>query len=172
MHDDRVALLDRVAVVHQVVRGQPLQQQGGGLFVGHALGYRYHAVGLGDRVLRVGAGEVGGGDPVTDLDRLHPGADRDHLAGALVAGDERQRLRVQPGAVVHVDEVDPGRGHLDPHLARPRLRLLGLDQFEHLRATEPLYLDCLHLPDPSRLVRRRAGTRSGERTPGGGHGSA
>ncbi len=51
----------------------------------------------------------------------YPGANRQDLAGSLIAGDERQAWRfVEAGAVVDVDEVQADGVLADANLAGPR----------------------------------------------------
>src|SRR5690606_32248484 len=56
-------------------------------------------------------------DAVADLDLAHPLAHRLDAAGGLVARHEAQRQRIEPGALIGVDEIEPDRRLADARLA-------------------------------------------------------
>ena len=61
------------------------------------------------------------GDALADLESTDPGAERFDDARALPAETRRQRIRVQPGALVDVDEIEPDGGLADERFAPARL---------------------------------------------------
>ena len=71
----------------------------------------------------------------------HAGADRLDHAGALHAQRQRQRIGVQAGALVDVDEVDADGMVADAHLAGAGLADLQLDELHRFGAAELADLD-------------------------------
>src|SRR4029079_9846316 len=73
-------------------------------------------------------------DPLPDLALRHAGADRVDDAGAVDAGNERQRRTAEhllAGAQAHVEDTVDGRGmDADAHLALPRHRVRPVLVFE------------------------------------------
>ena len=67
-----------------------------------------------------------------------PGAHGGHDARALHARDERQRVRVEAGAVVDVDEVDAGRLHADHDLPGTGRRVGHVGETQRPRARRSL----------------------------------
>src|SRR5207244_343025 len=57
--------------------------------------------------------------PLAALHVAHARAHRRDRAPGLLTEDERRLHRVQPGALIHVDVVDPGRVDLHERLPRP-----------------------------------------------------
>ena len=74
-------------------------------------------------------------DTVADLEIGNAGADRNHVARAFIAGDERMAAgrRIGAGAKVSVDVVDAGRGLLDADLTRSRGGKLDVLESQNLR---------------------------------------
>jgi hypothetical protein len=66
-------------------------------------------VGIDQPFLGIAADGPGISDPVALLDVGHIRTNRFDYSGAFDAGGERQRLRVQAGAVIDVDEVEARR---------------------------------------------------------------
>ena len=77
---------------------------------------------------RVAAERADVGDAVAHLEIGDAGADGDHFAGALVAGDERHadRRGIRAHAEIGVDEIDADRVLLDLDLALSRRRNLNV----------------------------------------------
>jgi DNA-binding response OmpR family regulator len=94
--------------------------------------------------LGVGADYAGPRDPLAFADPGHPLAESGDRTGALLAERRRQGDRVEPGALVDVDEVDARRFQADQDLAgrRPGDRH-GLDA-ERLRTAGFVYPHRLH----------------------------
>ena len=84
-----VPLLHLVGAVNQVLHGHALEHHAGGLLVADIVGQLHRAIGVEHALGRIAAERSDIGDAVADFEVGHAGADRDHLAGALVAGDER-----------------------------------------------------------------------------------
>jgi hypothetical protein len=84
-------------------------------------------------------------DPVARRDVRDPRAHRLDAAGALGAEHGRQLHRVEPGAVVDVDEVDAARVVADADLAGPGLAgIVDLHMLQDLGAARALDLDRSH----------------------------
>jgi len=88
---------------------------------------------------------------LTDARGIDAVADRHDLTGALGTGDERQRHRVQAGAVVDVDVVDADATEADEHLTGPRLRVGHVLEREHLGTAGLMDTDRLHTVLPSHV---------------------
>ena len=67
--------------------------------------------------LGVRADRVRVSDMVADFEFPDPGADRFDDASTFHAERQRQRHRVEPGAMVSIDEIEPGRGGAHPNFA-------------------------------------------------------
>jgi hypothetical protein len=69
-------------------------------------------------LLRIGADRPGIGNPVADLERGHPLANRLDHTGTFIAGHQRQAIggRIKPGAKIDIDEIEPDRLLPDQHL--------------------------------------------------------
>jgi len=90
------------------------------------------------------------GDTVADLEILDLGADLDDLSGRLIAGDERQRGRVEAAAQIGVDIVDAAGVLLDADVLRSRRRNGDILEGQDLRSADLVYSNrCDHgaLPD-------------------------
>ena len=105
-----------------------LEHHAGGLLVGDVVWQFHRAVGGEDALRGIAAERADIGDAVADFEVGHAGADGDHLAGALVAGDERHadRRGIAAHAEIGVDEVHANRMLLDLDLARSRRRDLDI----------------------------------------------
>ena len=132
-----VALLDRVGIRRQVVRGHPLEQDRGGDLGRNAFGNRHQPAGVGGHALGVAVGNV------------HPG---DAIALAVdptraLDPDDRRRRRAVPSAFafVHVAEVHAHRLDVDHDPAIRGLRLGCFLEFEDLGSAVALENHCVHL---------------------------
>ena len=102
----------------QVLHRHALEHHAGGLFVADVVRQLDRAVGIEHALGRVAAERPDIGDAVADFEVGHAGADCDHFAGALVAGDERhRRRRITAVAEIAVDEIDAGGMRFDLDLA-------------------------------------------------------
>ena len=117
-HDHRVALLHREGGPAEVVGRHALQRKGGGLGQVDALRDGEETIRGGGEVLGVRTGGRRGGDTGPQERGVHALAERDDLAGALRAGGEGQVHRVDPGALVRLDEVQARRGGAHQHVPR------------------------------------------------------
>ena len=124
VHQNRMALLDLEGAPHQVFGRHALEHHAGGLVVADIGRHRHGAIGRNEALGRIAPEREHRRDPVADLDVGHAGADRDHIARAFIAGDERVAARRRIGALakVGVDVVDADRALLDADLVRPRRR--------------------------------------------------
>ena len=110
--------LDLEGLVQQVVHGQALQHQHGGLLVGDHVRQLHQPVGRHDAFAGIAAEPERVGDAVAGMKAGHARTDVDDIARGFVAGDERQRRRlVEAGAEVGVDEVQAAGALADVHLA-------------------------------------------------------
>jgi len=119
MEQHDIALLEpRLgALIDEILRRHALQHDGGGLFVGHALGHMHELVDAHQALLAVGAQHAAIGDAVTLLETFHLRPDLDDHAGRLAPDGVGQRRLVEAGASIDVDEVETDRGVPDLHLA-------------------------------------------------------
>ena len=122
MHDDDVALLHPVCVAQQITGGPTLEHEHGGVFVADS-GRNFHETVRGDAA-RLGVRAryvVHVGDVVADLEPARFPAHRRDDAGRFAAESRGHLLlRIQPVAIVDVDEVEPDGGVMHLHLIRPR----------------------------------------------------
>ena len=107
---------------NQIFRRHALEHHGSGLFVADIRRQFHRAVGRHQAFRRVAAERHDISDTVADLEIGDAGSDRDHFAGRLIAGDERQadRGRIHAHAKIGVDEIDAAGVLLDPDLALAR----------------------------------------------------
>jgi len=144
-----------------------LQHHRGGLLRAHAGGHADAPVGRHAHVGGVGAAGAGPGDGVTDRVVGHTGSEGHHLTGALQTEPARQVDVVGPRALVDVDEVHPGRRHLDEDLAGAGVRVGERCHLEDLGPAVLLESDRLHAlssltaPRRSGAVRMLVGSRVG-----------
>jgi hypothetical protein len=110
---DLLARRQLVRVLHEVVGGHPLQWDGGSNLERHVARHLHRAPGRHHRPLGVRARRARPRDTVADHASRHVDADLDHRARALEPECVRERHLVQPGPVVRVDVVEPGRRDLD-----------------------------------------------------------
>ena len=145
----RFAGLEASAAIHQRVRGQALEEQGGRLIVADLVGHRHqHGLGHGDLL----------GVATVHQQRRHSPAVRGP-AGHLAAGDQRQLLlrEVVVARDVRVGEVHPGPHDVDDDLALPGLRIRQVHVLHGLGPGELLELNRLH----ALILADRPSTRSG-----------
>src|SRR5690606_18956299 len=115
MHKDEISTFHPVSAADEIVRGEALEHEGGRLLVGYSARNLHdanpgHVAGLGvgawlRRHVR---------NAVSPPHVAHLAPDGNHDARRLVTEPARRRRRIQPGAVVNVQEVDPDRRV--PHL--------------------------------------------------------
>ena len=118
VQQDPFIALHAVAASQQEPGGQTLQRKGRTLAVGDAVGQLHDARRVHDALLGVGAGRVADvGDAVVHAQRRDALPDLEHDARGFPADAARQRHRVEPAAVVGIDEVDADRGVADADLA-------------------------------------------------------
>ena len=102
----------------QAFRRQPLEHRRGGEAVAHPLGNAHQPLCGHHSLLHVGAGlRVRVGDAIAGRETPHPATDLLDDARRLASGHQRQRALVEPGALVHIDEIEPDRGVADQHFA-------------------------------------------------------
>ena len=110
--------LEPRAAVDQGLRGQALEQRRRGEIVADRAGHRHQPIGgdilpariaarLGDRI----------GDPLTDREPRDAATERLDHTSRLDPERSRQRLRIEAGAMIGVDEVDPDRAVPHPRHA-------------------------------------------------------
>ena len=73
-------------------------------------------------------------DPVADRKPAHLGAERLDGSGSFEARSPGKGHGIEPYAMVDVDEVEPGRGDPNPHLAGAGLGYLHLDELKNLES--------------------------------------
>ena len=122
VHQAGIAGPQGIGAVGEVVRGEALQDRGGGEARIHPRGKRDGAVGRHEGVLGVPSDQALRHDPVTDTAGGDAFADLLHHAGRLAAERDRQGSLVESLPMVHIDEVDSGRLDPDQHLLLARHR--------------------------------------------------
>ena len=118
VHEYGVAFLDLVRAADKIPRRHALQHDRRRDPVVDAGGNLHQPVDRTQTLLGVRPHRLRIGDAIADLEFLHLRADRFDHARAFHAERERQRVRVQPAAVIDVDEVEADRGVAHQHLAR------------------------------------------------------
>src|SRR6185369_13768908 len=137
------ALLDRIGGVDEVVHRQALQHHRGGLLVRDPLRELHHPVRRHDALLAVRARQSGVGDPVARLQVGDALPDRFDDACAFVARDLRELHRIEPRALVDVDEVDADRGVADARLPLAGIADLDILVLHDFGTTLLVEADCL-----------------------------
>jgi hypothetical protein len=144
VYETGVTALQGVRARGEIVGGETLEHHRGRV-AGLDLGGNGHRLVLGnDHPLRVGAGDPRPGDAASRSKDGNLLPDVDHDPGALQSGGEGQRVRVEAGSVVHVDEVQPRRLHPHQELARARGGLVQLGQLQDLGTTVTVHADGSH----------------------------
>jgi hypothetical protein len=92
------------------------------------------SVGRDQPHLGIAADRAGIGDPVAGPEIGDAVADRFDRAGALHARDEGQGHRIEPGAVIDIDEIQPDGAMAQPDLAGARFADRDLLPLEHFGA--------------------------------------
>jgi len=132
--ENRLPLFQRPDPVKEILHRQTLQHHRRGLLIRDRVGQGADLRGGHDPGLGIGAGGRGGiGGAVTLLQMAHTRAHRLDDARALHPKRVGQGQRVEPGAVVDVDEVEPEGMMADADLAWAGIADLELGEFQHLR---------------------------------------
>ena len=127
----RVARPDLVDVADQIARGHALQHHRRRGAVVDRVRQLDHPVRSDQPGFGIGADGRCVGDPVARFQMGDAGADRIDDTRRLHARHERQRQRVEAGAVIDIDVVQPDCGLLQPDLAGTRLADLDLVPLQH-----------------------------------------
>src|SRR3954451_13426082 len=127
MDQDRVAFVHREYRAQEHVRGHALQHHSRSLFAAYRVGQLHQPVGVDQPLFGIAADGSRISDSVAALHIVDVGTDRFDHAGAFDARSERELLRVQPTAVIHIDEIEAGG--LLPYLDLPTFGLSDLDVF-------------------------------------------
>src|SRR2546425_1254627 len=138
------AALASEAGADEVMRRDPLKHHGGRLLAAHAVREHDDPVGGHDGVLRVRALHCSVGDAGPDLHVADPRPGRRYGPGCFLPQRERQRRLVQPGAMVKVDEVDPGSLDPDDHLPRAGRGLWHVLVAQRFGTARGVHADRLH----------------------------
>ena len=122
MDQDAIAGLHRMAAVKQVTGGHAPKHHTSCLSAVDAVRQPDQSMGRDAAVLSIGPrGNAGVGHPVTRLEFRDIGSHRLHDAGAFQTQDGGQRRqRIESGAVIHVNEIEPNRLLVKPDLPGPR----------------------------------------------------
>jgi hypothetical protein len=132
------------SIVDQIVGGHALQDRGGGLLIGDAVGNWHQAVGGSSGVLGVGAEDAGPGNVIARLYGSDSGADGGNHAGSFLAEDEWQRNFVASLALIGVDEIDAAGGDFDDGLVGLGLGDRKIDELEYFGSAGLGYLNGFH----------------------------
>ena len=146
VHEHGVAGLHRIHRGQQIVRRQALEQRGRGDVRGDQRGNLRGQCRFRGAVFGVAALGRCGDHAVADDKAADSCADRRDGATCLGADDERYWARVQAGAEVGVDEVDPDGLDLDQQVTVARLRSGGFAVVQDFGPADTTYFNCAH-PD-------------------------
>jgi hypothetical protein len=138
------ALADLEGAVEQILHGHALEHHRGGLLIGNVVRQFHRAIGRQQAFGRVAAERHHIGDAVADLDVGNARADRGHLSGAFVTGDEghADRRGIHADAEIRVDEIDAAGILLDLDLALPRRRDFNIVQCQNVGTAMFVYAHC------------------------------
>ena len=136
MQQDSVPSLDRIDAPQEVLRGAALEHHGGRLLVGDPVREPDEPGRIDHPLFGIAAQAHAIGHPVADAHLRHRVTHRLHDTGAFVTDDGRHRRdRVQPGAVIHVDEIEPDRRLPDQRLSCARCPGVHLVPAQHFGST-------------------------------------
>ena len=155
----RVTRLQGIGVGGEVMRGHPLEHQRSRLPRADVLGERNQTVGRDHRELGVSPEHAGVGDAIAELHVAGAGSHLRHGSGRFLPGGERQRYRVQPAALIDVDEVHSRGGDLQDHLPGPRLGRWHVLVLQHLGTAGGVNAHRLHRRPPPPPPASAAGTK-------------
>ena len=119
-HQDGRARLHAPDFENQHPHRQPLEEYRRRLRVFHVIRDQHHLLGGRIPVGRITSLQAVIDYPVTHLQAGNALAQRLHDASRLFPQSRRQLARIQACALVDIDEIDPDRGVLKPHLPRAR----------------------------------------------------
>ena len=142
MDEDGVARLHAIGAPQQVLGGEALHHDRRALLEGQRVGQLHQLT--GGNVARFGVSPqrpARVGDPVARGEFGDALAHRLDDAGSLLAEAGRQRHRVEPGAMIGVDEIDADRQVADLHLAGSRRGQAGLDPLQDVGAADAVKAD-------------------------------
>ena len=143
VHEDSLAIPDGEGRMRKVVRGQALEHQRRGAIEADVVG-NGHEFRRGDhRELGVARAQHVG-DAVAGPNLGDVGADRLDDTGGFASRCERSFERVQPSAVVDVDEVDADRFDANQRFSRPRFRDRNIVERECFRSSRSADSYSLH----------------------------
>jgi len=149
MEDNEVAGLEafgRQRPAQQVLGRQALQHHRGAGLEGDRVGQLADGLGRHHAQLAIGArGRTGVGRAVTGLQVRDALAHRLDDARGFHAELQRHRERIEPAALVGVDEVQAHRLVADPDLAGAGVTDIDLDELEFLGTAIAVDADCLAL---------------------------
>ncbi len=98
--------------------GHALEHRRGGEAIADALRKAHQPLGGHHALLHIGTGlPVGVGDTIAGCETAHAATDLLHDARRLASGHHGQRALVEPGALVHIDEIEADRGVADQYFA-------------------------------------------------------
>jgi hypothetical protein len=135
MNQQRIALAHAIDLAQQHLRCQALQHQRSSLSIVDAVGDAHQPLGGQHARFAVSAGGIERvGDAVADFDLADARADGLDYARCLAAEHRGKRHRIQAGALVGIDEVEPDRRVPDAHLARTGVGDLDAVPAQNFRA--------------------------------------
>ena len=158
MDEDRVAFLHREYRAQKHVCGHALQHHSRGLFAAYRIRQLHQPIRVDQPLFGIAAGRPRIGHTIADVHVGDVGSDRLHHARALDARGERELLRVQPSAVIDVNEIEAGG--LLSKLYLSTFGLLDLDVFPLEDIGSSGFMDsdgvwhCASLPGHSPSVER------------------
>ncbi len=144
VHERRLAGAERERGVREIVRGHALQHRGGGGARVDGRRERHQLPRRHRRVLGVGADVHRVRDAIAGARLVDAVAHRLDHARRFRAGHERERQRVEPAAVIHVEEVHADRFSAHQRFTARRRRAIDLFQHQRLGAAGAVHADRFH----------------------------
>ncbi len=145
MEQHRITGLYRMAVLHQIGNGQPLQHDGRRQIRRDGIRQLDHHVGIDGAMRGIGPVWQGIANTVTNRDMADALADGGDDAGTLAAEDQVlvHRPGIGAGANIDVDEINADGLMCDYHLARTGCRYVDLDTANHVRPARARRCHCI-----------------------------
>lgn len=134
VHDHRLPCPGLRGRGGEIVRGDPLQRNGGGDVGRDALGHAHRSIGRNDEALGVGARGLCCGDHVTGCVPLDAVPDLEHHACSFSSGSEGVLHGVDARSLIGLDEVHADSAGLHEQLSRAGRGALDLGELQQLWA--------------------------------------
>ena len=143
--------------MRQVLSGQSLEHDGGGDIGPDPVWHLHEAFGRNDDLFGISAQDPGEGNSIPGLDEPGPGVHRGDDPGPFLTDHKGKRNRIEAGALIHVDEIDPARLEFDDRLPGAGHRVGQLHPLENVTPTGRRHLYRLHEATVPALVQATSG---------------